>query len=81
MAPPSEVGTDTLLPDLPKGPLQAYRARASFCWQELALFLEGEDVLRLKVRRAGSGPGWAPRLCWVFGSWARADRLTPEGPS
>uniref|UniRef100_A0A452TZS3 Acyl-coenzyme A oxidase n=1 Tax=Ursus maritimus TaxID=29073 RepID=A0A452TZS3_URSMA len=48
MAPPSEVGTDTLLPDLPKGPLQAYRARASFCWQELALFLEGEDVLRLK---------------------------------
>uniref|UniRef100_A0A452TZL2 Acyl-coenzyme A oxidase n=1 Tax=Ursus maritimus TaxID=29073 RepID=A0A452TZL2_URSMA len=35
-------------PYLPKGPLQAYRARASFCWQELALFLEGEDVLRLK---------------------------------
>lgn len=48
MAPVSEGGTDALLPDLPKGPLQAYRARASFCWRELVLFLEGEDVLRLK---------------------------------
>lgn len=57
MVPPLEGGTDALLPDLPKGPLQAYRARASFCWQELVLFLEGEDMLRLKVRGAGSGPG------------------------
>ncbi|XP_035941579.1 peroxisomal acyl-coenzyme A oxidase 3 isoform X1 [Halichoerus grypus] len=48
MVPPLEGGTDALLPDLPKGPLQAYRARASFCWQELVLFLEGEDMLRLK---------------------------------
>ncbi|XP_032711614.1 peroxisomal acyl-coenzyme A oxidase 3 isoform X1 [Lontra canadensis] len=48
MAPASEGGAEALLPDLPKGPLQAYRSRASFCWKELALFLEGEDVLRLK---------------------------------
>ncbi|XP_053073628.1 peroxisomal acyl-coenzyme A oxidase 3 isoform X3 [Acinonyx jubatus] len=48
MAAPSEGDTASLLPDLPGGPLQAYRARASFCWKELALFLEGEDMLRLK---------------------------------
>ncbi|XP_044912616.1 peroxisomal acyl-coenzyme A oxidase 3 isoform X3 [Felis catus] len=48
MAAPSEGDAASLLPDLPGGPLQAYRARASFCWKELALFLEGEDTLRLK---------------------------------
>nr|XP_060511488.1 peroxisomal acyl-coenzyme A oxidase 3 isoform X3 [Panthera onca] len=48
MAAPSEGDAASLLPDLPGGPLQAYRARASFCWKELALFLEGEDMLRLK---------------------------------
>ncbi|KAF0870971.1 ACOX3 oxidase, partial [Crocuta crocuta] len=48
MAPPLEGSADALFPDLPRGPLQAYRARASFCWKELALFLEGEDTLRLK---------------------------------
>uniref|UniRef100_A0A8P0T461 Acyl-coenzyme A oxidase n=1 Tax=Canis lupus familiaris TaxID=9615 RepID=A0A8P0T461_CANLF len=48
MASPLEGGADALLLDLPRGPLQAYRARASFCWKELVLFLEGEDVLRLK---------------------------------
>ncbi|XP_049742638.1 peroxisomal acyl-coenzyme A oxidase 3 isoform X2 [Elephas maximus indicus] len=39
---------DTLLPDFPKGPLQPYRARASFSWKELLLFLEGEEMLRFK---------------------------------
>lgn len=68
MAPPSEGGADALLPDLPKGPLQAYRSRASFCWKELALFLEGEDVLRLKVRQAVRGLSRALRLCWVSAS-------------
>ncbi|XP_045330648.1 peroxisomal acyl-coenzyme A oxidase 3 isoform X4 [Leopardus geoffroyi] len=48
MAAPSEGDAASLLPDLPGGPLQAYRTRASFCWKELALFLEGEDMLRLK---------------------------------
>nr|XP_006213130.1 peroxisomal acyl-coenzyme A oxidase 3 [Vicugna pacos] len=46
---PPEEGSDVLvLPDPPRGPLHAARARASFCWKELALFLEGEDVLRFK---------------------------------
>lgn len=48
MAPSVEGSEEALLPDLPRGPLHAYRARASFNWKELALFLEGEDVLRLK---------------------------------
>ncbi|XP_014388932.1 PREDICTED: peroxisomal acyl-coenzyme A oxidase 3 [Myotis brandtii] len=48
MAPNVEGSEEALLPDLPRGPLHAYRARASFNWKELALFLEGEDMLRLK---------------------------------
>ncbi|XP_012579511.1 PREDICTED: peroxisomal acyl-coenzyme A oxidase 3 [Condylura cristata] len=48
MVPTSEGSLDTVLPDLPPGPLQACRARASFSWRELALFLEGEDLLRFK---------------------------------
>lgn len=48
MAPNAEGGEEALLPDLPRGPLDAYRARASFSWKELALFWEGEDMLRLK---------------------------------
>ncbi|XP_059532502.1 peroxisomal acyl-coenzyme A oxidase 3 isoform X3 [Myotis daubentonii] len=48
MAPTVEGSEEALLPDLPRGPLHAYRARASFDWKELALFLEGEDILRLK---------------------------------
>nr|KAF6385822.1 acyl-CoA oxidase 3, pristanoyl [Myotis myotis] len=48
MAPSVEGSEEALLPDLPRGPLHAYRARASFDWKELALFLEGEDMLRLK---------------------------------
>ncbi|CAK6433331.1 unnamed protein product [Pipistrellus nathusii] len=48
MAPNEEGGGEALLPDLPRGPLDAYRARASFSWKELALFWEGEDMLRLK---------------------------------
>ncbi|XP_070256211.1 peroxisomal acyl-coenzyme A oxidase 3 isoform X2 [Myotis yumanensis] len=49
MAPNVEGSEEALLPDLPRGPLHAYRARASFNWKELALFLEGEDMLRLKL--------------------------------
>ncbi|XP_057357983.1 peroxisomal acyl-coenzyme A oxidase 3 isoform X5 [Manis pentadactyla] len=48
MALPSERSNDTLLPDLPGGPLCAFRARASFSWRQLALFLESESELRLK---------------------------------
>ncbi|XP_036127996.1 peroxisomal acyl-coenzyme A oxidase 3 isoform X3 [Molossus molossus] len=48
MAPPLARSEADLFPDFPRGPLHAYRARASFCWKELALFLEGEDILRFK---------------------------------
>ncbi|XP_066892869.1 peroxisomal acyl-coenzyme A oxidase 3 isoform X5 [Kogia breviceps] len=48
MAPLGEGGDDPVLPDLPRGPLDAARARASFPWKELALFWEGPDMLRFK---------------------------------
>ncbi|XP_030776127.1 peroxisomal acyl-coenzyme A oxidase 3 isoform X2 [Rhinopithecus roxellana] len=48
MVPPVEGGDAALLPEFPRGPLDAYRARASFSWKELALFTEGEDMLRFK---------------------------------
>ncbi|XP_036902383.1 peroxisomal acyl-coenzyme A oxidase 3 isoform X2 [Sturnira hondurensis] len=48
MASTPEESKDALLPDFPSGPLHVYRARASFNWKELALFLEDEDILRLK---------------------------------
>lgn len=41
-------GLEDILPDLPSGPLDVYRKRASFDWKQLKLFLEGEDVLRFK---------------------------------
>uniref|UniRef100_A0A4X2M5A4 Acyl-coenzyme A oxidase n=1 Tax=Vombatus ursinus TaxID=29139 RepID=A0A4X2M5A4_VOMUR len=41
---------DALLPDLPKGPLCIYRAKSSFNWKELLLFLDGEDMIILKKR-------------------------------
>uniref|UniRef100_A0A8C8T925 Acyl-coenzyme A oxidase n=1 Tax=Peromyscus maniculatus bairdii TaxID=230844 RepID=A0A8C8T925_PERMB len=42
-------GKDSALwPDTPKGPLSAYRARASFSSKELLLFWDGEDVLQFK---------------------------------
>lgn len=55
MAPLRERREDPVLPDPPQGPLHAARARASFPWKELALFWEGEEMLRFKVRL-----GWGP---------------------
>ena len=55
MAPLRESSGDPVLPDPPQGPLHVARARASFPWKELALFWEGEDTLRFKVRL-----GWWP---------------------
>jgi hypothetical protein len=40
--------------DTPKGPLSAYRARASFNSGELLLFWDGQDVIHFKVRAACS---------------------------
>lgn len=48
MEPTLEGSDDALMPDFPRGPLHAYRARASFSWKELALFWEGRDMLRFK---------------------------------
>uniref|UniRef100_A0A7N4PJ59 Acyl-coenzyme A oxidase n=1 Tax=Sarcophilus harrisii TaxID=9305 RepID=A0A7N4PJ59_SARHA len=41
---------NALLPDLPKGPLCIYRAKSSFNWKELLLFLDGEDMIIFKKR-------------------------------
>ncbi|XP_074085952.1 peroxisomal acyl-coenzyme A oxidase 3 isoform X2 [Macrotis lagotis] len=41
---------DALVPDLPKGPLCMYRAKSSFSWKELLLFLDGEDLIIFKKR-------------------------------
>ncbi|XP_032300043.1 peroxisomal acyl-coenzyme A oxidase 3 isoform X5 [Coturnix japonica] len=41
---------NTLLPDFPKGPLSKYRQKASFNWKEMAVFLDGEDIIQLKNR-------------------------------
>lgn len=37
--------------DLPSGPLDVYRQKASFNWKELLLFIEGEEALVFKVRK------------------------------
>ncbi|XP_032840381.2 peroxisomal acyl-coenzyme A oxidase 3 isoform X2 [Tyto alba] len=41
---------ETLLPDFPKGPLCKYRKKASFNWKEMAMLLEGKDIIQLKNR-------------------------------
>ena len=43
-----------LLPDWPSGPLDEYRRRASFDWRKMKLLLEGEDIIRFKLRIARS---------------------------
>lgn len=43
---------DSLLPDCPKGPLSTYRKKASFNWKEMAVFIDGEDIIQLKVNSA-----------------------------
>ncbi|KAF4013197.1 hypothetical protein G4228_004645 [Cervus hanglu yarkandensis] len=48
MVPLGERSNDPVLPDPPQGPLHVARAHASFPWKELALFWEGEDMLRFK---------------------------------
>lgn len=38
-----------LIEDLPNGPLDVYRKRASFNWKSLKLNLEGEDWIKSQV--------------------------------
>lgn len=73
----SEGDVKALLPDLPRGPLEAYRARASFCWKEMVLFLEGEDVLRLKVRLGGCKAGGQRDAPWP--PWIQAGKSGTRG--
>lgn len=40
---------EALILDLPSGPLDRYREKASFNWKELRLHMETEETLRLKV--------------------------------
>lgn len=35
--------------DLPSGPLDIYRKKASFSWKDMLLFIEGEEILVFKV--------------------------------
>lgn len=37
------------IPDLPSGPLDIYRRKASFDWKDMMRFLEGEEVIAFKV--------------------------------
>lgn len=37
--------------DFPAGPLDQYRSKASFSWKTMRLFLDGEDIIRYKVRK------------------------------
>ena len=39
-----------LMKDFPPGPLDHYRQKASFCYKKMRLFLEGEEIIRFKVR-------------------------------
>ncbi|KAM6261775.1 peroxisomal acyl-coenzyme A oxidase 3 isoform 1-T2 [Porphyrio hochstetteri] len=41
---------ETLLPDFPAGPLCKYRKKASFNWKEMAVLVDGEDMIQLKNR-------------------------------
>lgn len=40
---------NNLIKDLPKGPLDAYRKRATFNWKSFKLTLESEDGIRFQV--------------------------------
>uniref|UniRef100_A0A8C0FLK8 Acyl-coenzyme A oxidase n=1 Tax=Bubo bubo TaxID=30461 RepID=A0A8C0FLK8_BUBBB len=41
---------ESLLPDFPKGPLCKYRKKASFNWKEMAVLLDGKDIIQFKNR-------------------------------
>uniref|UniRef100_A0A663LLJ2 Acyl-coenzyme A oxidase n=1 Tax=Athene cunicularia TaxID=194338 RepID=A0A663LLJ2_ATHCN len=49
-APFKSISWESLLPDFPKGPLCKYRKKASFNWKEMAVLLDGKDIIQLKNR-------------------------------
>lgn len=80
MAPTLEGSAGALWPDFPRGPLSRYRARASFSGAQLLLLLEGEDLVRFKVRRGAAAcagsvlvPRWKRAAALhLMASWAAA---------
>lgn len=46
----SDTFTLEYMKEFPSGPLDVYRRKASFEWKRMRLFLDGEDILRFKVR-------------------------------
>ena len=45
----SDIKTIEIMTDFAPGPLDVYRRKSSFCWKEMKMFLDGEDILRFKV--------------------------------
>lgn len=43
------MGLSEEFPELPSGPLDVYRKRASFNWKEMLRFIEGEEIIAFKV--------------------------------
>ena len=41
---------DSIMKDFPSGPLTPYRKKARFDWRKMKMFVEGEDVIRFRVR-------------------------------
>ena len=40
-----------ILPDMPAGPLDVYRQKASFDWKAMKVAVEGEELIRFMVRQ------------------------------
>ena len=38
-----------ILPDMPAGPLDLYRKKASFDWKKLKVAIEGQEAIRFQV--------------------------------
>uniref|UniRef100_A0A8C2CGG0 Acyl-coenzyme A oxidase n=1 Tax=Cyprinus carpio TaxID=7962 RepID=A0A8C2CGG0_CYPCA len=47
-APLSSKKMDEGIPDIPSGPLDIYRKKASFSWKEMLRFLEGDEIIAFK---------------------------------
>ncbi|KAG9479768.1 hypothetical protein GDO78_011680 [Eleutherodactylus coqui] len=46
----SDATSQDELPDLPHGPLDEYRRKASFNWKDMVMFLEDEDIVAFKKK-------------------------------
>lgn len=62
----AHVPDTSFIPDMPNGPLDEYRKRATFDWKELRLIFENENLLRLKYKtwnKLESDPLFAKPRC------------------